>query len=82
MAAKTKKKAVKKASKKKTASKKTVSKKKTARKRTTGGISKGDRYKCSVCGVAVTIDEVCGCMDVCDIVCCDKQMKPVRKGKK
>jgi hypothetical protein len=24
------------------------------------GIRKGDVYKCSVCGLAVTVDEVCG----------------------
>jgi hypothetical protein len=29
-----------------------------------------------VCGLAVTVDEVCGCVDVCDIICCGKPMKP------
>jgi hypothetical protein len=38
------------------------------------GVKKGEAYKCSVCGLAVTIDEVCGCADVCDIVCCEKPM--------
>ncbi len=36
---------------------------------------KGDVYQCGVCGLAVTVDEVCGCVDTCDIICCEKQMK-------
>ena len=39
-------------------------------------VKKGDVYKCVVCGLSVVVDDVCGCMDVCDIVCCEKQMKP------
>jgi hypothetical protein len=39
------------------------------------GIKKGDSYKCSVCGLAVTVDELCGCVDTCDILCCEKPMK-------
>ncbi len=39
----------------------------------------GSRYKCSVCGLAVTVDEVCGCVDYCDIICCGEQMKPAKK---
>jgi len=42
-------------------------------------VKKGDVYKCSVCGLAVTVDEVCGCVDACDIICCDKQMKPKKR---
>ena len=42
-------------------------------------VEKGDVYKCSVCGLAVTVDEVCGCVDTCDIICCDKQMKPKKR---
>lgn len=38
-------------------------------------IAKGASYACEVCGLAVTVDEVCGCVDVCDIVCCGKPMK-------
>ncbi len=48
-------------------------------KKTTKKTKKGAKYECSVCGVAVTIDEVCGCMDVCDLICCGKQMKPKKK---
>jgi hypothetical protein len=39
----------------------------------------GSRYQCSVCGLAVTVDEVCGCVDYCDIICCGEQMKPAKK---
>lgn len=38
-------------------------------------VKKGSRYACAVCGLAVTIDTVCGCAEVCDIICCDRQME-------
>jgi hypothetical protein len=38
-------------------------------------ISKGDSYVCEVCGLAISVDEVCGCVDACDIICCSKPMK-------
>jgi hypothetical protein len=63
MALKTKKKAVKRTTKKASAKK----------------IKKGDTYSCGVCGVAVRIDEACGCVDMCDIICCGTQMKPKKK---
>jgi len=44
-------------------------------------IRKGDKYKCAVCGLVVKVDEVCGCVDMCDIVCCEKPMKKKRKTK-
>ena len=50
--------------------------KKVARKVVKKAVKKGDVYKCGVCGLAVTVDEVCGCVDTCDIICCEKQMKP------
>ena len=43
------------------------------------GVKKGDTYRCSVCGIAVTVDEVCGCVDTCDIICCEKPMR--KKGR-
>jgi len=67
--------AVKKAVKK--AAKKPV--KKLMRRGTKSAVKKGAAYSCSVCGLAVTVDEVCGCIDACDIICCEKQMKPKRK---
>ncbi len=39
----------------------------------------GTKYSCSVCGLVVTVDTVCNCVDVCDLVCCSKPMKVVRK---
>jgi hypothetical protein len=56
-----------------------------AGKRAAGGkgaaapVKKGARYSCGVCGVGVTVDEVCGCVDTCDIICCGAQMTPRRK---
>ena len=57
---------------------------KKATKKATGKVSKkkvkkGDVYKCGVCGLVVTVDETCGCVDTCDIICCEKQMNPARK---
>ncbi len=42
-------------------------------------VKKGAAYKCSVCGLAITVDEVCWCVDTCDIICCEKPMRPKRK---
>jgi hypothetical protein len=53
--------------------------KKVARKVVKKAAKKGDVYKCGVCGLAVTVDEVCGCVDTCDIICCEKQMKPKKR---
>lgn len=36
---------------------------------------KGSRYACGVCGLAVRVDEACGCVDACEIVCCGQEMK-------
>lgn len=83
MAVKAKKKAAatRTARKKTSAKKKTTAKKKTParRKSPAGQVKKGDKYQCSVCGIAVRIDETCGCVDMCDIICCDTQMKPKKK---
>jgi hypothetical protein len=38
-------------------------------------VAKGDAYSCSVCGLVVTVDETCGCVDTCDIICCNEPMK-------
>jgi len=42
-------------------------------------VRKGDAYRCGVCGLAITVDEVCGCVDTCDIICCEKPMKPKKR---
>jgi hypothetical protein len=49
--------------------------KKVVKKVAKKGVKKGDVYKCGVCGIAVSVDEVCGCVDTCDIICCEKPMK-------
>jgi len=54
-------------------------KKKTVKKVAKKDMKKGDVYTCSVCGLAVTVDEVCGCADYCDIICCEKPMRPKRR---
>jgi hypothetical protein len=52
-----------------------TSKKVGAKKSPAGKTAKGDSYECEVCGLVVTVDETCGCVDVCDIICCSKPMK-------
>jgi hypothetical protein len=65
----------------KKAAKKAPAKKAPAKKAPAKGKNKaGDGYVCQVCGLAVTVDEVCGCVDTCDIICCDTPMK--KKGSK
>jgi hypothetical protein len=46
-----------------------------------GKTKAGESYTCEVCGLAVTVDEVCGCVDACDIICCDTPMKKKRSKK-
>jgi hypothetical protein len=53
--------------------------KKAAKKGVKKRVKRGDVYKCGVCGLAVTVDEVCGCVDACDIICCEKAMKPKKR---
>ena len=53
--------------------------KKVAKKASKKPVKKGDAYKCTVCGLSVVVDEVCGCIDACDIICCEKEMKPKKK---
>lgn len=47
----------------------------TARSTAKKKVARGDAYVCGVCGLAVTVDEECGCVDVCDIICCGQPMK-------
>lgn len=35
----------------------------------------GSKYTCSVCGMVVSVDTACGCVDACDLICCEKPMK-------
>jgi hypothetical protein len=38
-------------------------------------MKKGDKWVCGQCGLVVTVDEACGCVDMCDIMCCGEPMK-------
>jgi ribosomal 30S subunit maturation factor RimM len=38
-------------------------------------IAKGDYYVCDVCGLSVVVDEVCGCEEVHEILCCEQPMR-------
>ena len=59
--------------------KKAPAKRALAKRAPARGVKKvGDAYTCSVCGLGVTVDEVCGCVDTCDIICCDTPMKKKR----
>ena len=40
-----------------------------------GGSKKGTRYTCEVCGLIITVNNVCGCGEKCDIICCGEEMK-------
>ncbi|MCM8796489.1 MAG: hypothetical protein NC923_01180 [Candidatus Omnitrophica bacterium] len=33
------------------------------------------KYACKICGLVVSVDNLCGCVDTCDIVCCGEEMK-------
>ncbi|MEM3527347.1 MAG: hypothetical protein QXI59_03335 [Candidatus Bathyarchaeia archaeon] len=43
-------------------------------------VTKGDLYKCDVCGVVCAVDEVCGCAE-CDLICCNTPMRKVGRKK-
>jgi len=49
-------------------------KKKSVKK--TAKSKKASRYSCTSCGLVVTVDNICGCVDACDIICCGEDMKP------
>lgn len=39
---------------------------------------KGSALSCETCGMAMVVDEVCGCVEVHEIICCGVPMKPKR----
>ena len=55
----------------KTTAKKTTTKKTPAKK----AVKKEQSYECEICGLVVTVDEACGCIETCDILCCGQPMK-------
>ncbi len=67
----TKKPGAKVAVKKSAAAAKTTTAKKAVRKSSV----KGQALGCSLCGLVVTIDEDCGCIEEHAILCCEKPMK-------
>ncbi len=63
---------------------KTATAKKTVAKKVGKKGVKGQSLECGVCGLVVTVDEECGCVDECDIICCGEPMeerKPKAKAK-
>ena len=65
---------------KKTTTKKTTPKKPAAKiTKKKKAFTKGDKYVCNVCGLAISVDKACGCVESCEIICCDKPMKAKKK---
>jgi rubrerythrin len=72
--------ATKKAVAKKTATKKTTAKKPAATiTKKKKAFTKGDNYVCNVCGLVVSVDKACGCVESWELICCDKPMKAKKK---
>jgi len=42
--------------------------------RAKGKMKNGAKLVCGECGLVVTVDETCGCVDYCDVICCGEQM--------
>lgn len=36
---------------------------------------KKPKYICESCGLVISVDEACGCVQTCDIICCGQPMK-------
>jgi hypothetical protein len=36
----------------------------------------GSVYQCKVCGLVVSVIDECGCVEACDLICCEEAMKP------
>jgi len=53
--------------------------KKTVTKKAAGNnkqaIKKGSKLACQVCGFAVTVDRICGCIEETALLCCKTPMK-------
>lgn len=49
--------------------------KKKVAKKVSKKVAKGSKYECEVCGLVVSVNETCGCVETCDIICCGEQMK-------
>lgn len=74
--------ATKKATAKTVTAKKTAATKKTAKAccarkpvSAPGVMKKGVKYSCNECGLVVSVDEICGCVEAHKLICCSKSMK-------
>jgi cell division septation protein DedD len=65
----------------KTAAKKKVARKPAPKKTVAkkAAMKEGSRYVCRVCGLGVTIDTACGCVETAHLICCEKPMKAAGK---
>lgn len=54
-------------------------KKKPAATRKAAKTKKGSKLSCNVCGMVVTVDEVCGCVEEHALICCSTPMKPKKR---
>jgi hypothetical protein len=73
--------AAKKAAPAKVGTKKTAAAKKAVTKKAAvdqPAIKKGSKFACQVCGFAITVDRVCGCIEEAYLVCCETPMKHKR----
>ena len=74
----TKKTAAKKAAPAKVGTKKTAVAKRAVTKKAVEDkpeIKKGSKLSCQVCGYAITVDRVCGCIEEAHLICCNTPMK-------
>ena len=44
-------------------------------------MSKNDSYACESCGLVVSVDEACGCVEAHEIVCCGEPMKKTTRAR-
>lgn len=42
-------------------------------------MKRGSKYACGVCGLAVTVDQTCGCVEAAHLICCGEPMKAKKK---
>ncbi len=50
-----------------------------SKKKTKEKVIKGKKLSCNVCGLILKVDNTCGCIEECDVICCGEQMKAKRK---
>ncbi len=41
-------------------------------------VSKGETLSCTTCGLVLVVDEVCGCAEAHEVICCEQPMQPAR----